>query len=98
MFEMSAQIANVSLCGGNIVDTVVMVAFLNSWMHAWMKTEIGLYSNAAAGFWPKAHFLYLLPFLEKPIHFCLFNFQHTFDFGLVWNDFSNTGFVLGAIH
>ena len=73
-------------------------AFLNSWMHAWMKTEIGLYSNAAAGFWPKAHFLYLLPFLEKPIPFCLFTFQHTFHFGIVWYEFRNTGFVLGVIH
>ena len=44
---MSAQIANVSLWGGNTVDIVVMVAFLNSWMHAWKKTEIGLYSPAA---------------------------------------------------
>ena len=26
---------------------LVMVAFLNSWMHAWKKTEIGLYSPAA---------------------------------------------------
>ena len=27
--------------------SLVMVAFLNSWMHTWTKTEIGLYSPAA---------------------------------------------------